>query len=297
MAREAKISEKLFKTIRRIQIQTTHLADDILAGAYHSAFKGKGIEFEEVREYQPGDDIRSIDWNVTARMNHPFVKIFKEERELTVLLVIDASCSCHFGQKDKTKSELIAEVGALLAFSAIKNNDKVGLILFTDHIEKYLPPRKGLRHVLRIIRELLYYSPKNRGTNLAKALAFAGKVQKHSAVCFVLSDYISANFSDEWALLALKQDLIAILIEDTYEKEFPKTGLTHFQDLESGQQMAIDTSFPSTGTLLHANKQACLSNLKSICKKTGTGLMQLSTNAAPLPAIKRFFNSRSLLWH
>lgn len=287
------LSEALFKTIRRIQIQTNRLADDVLAGAYHSAFKGKGIEFEEVRQYLPGDEIRSIDWNVTARMNEPYIKLFKEERELTVLLIVDASFSCRFGQKDKQKSALIAEVGALLAFSAIKNNDKVGLILFSDQIEKYIPPRKGLRHVLRVIRELLYEQPESKGTDIAHALAFAGKVHQRSSVCFVISDFLSGTFDHEWALLAQKHDLIAMRVSDPWEKHFPNVGLVNMQDLETGRQEIVDTSSARIQQSLKQGFSEQQERLTSLCNRVGTGLIELSTDTPPLTNIQRFFKMRS----
>lgn len=287
------LSEELFKTIRRIQIQTTHLADDVLAGAYHSAFKGKGIEFEEVREYQPGDEIRSIDWNVTARMNHPYIKLFKEERELTILLVVDASSSCRFGSLDKVKSELIAEVGALLAFSAIKNSDKVGLVLFTDHVEKYLPPRKGLRHVLRLIRELLYFTPTHKETDIAKALAFVGKVHPKSSVCFVLSDFLSRPFDREWNLLAQRHDLIAMSVTTPNEQHFPPVGLAMLKDLETGDLACVDTSDTSVKKTFQENIAEEHGKLKELSQRSGTSWIQLSTDQPPLAAIKKFFKMRS----
>lgn len=288
-----KPADELFKTIRRIHIQTTHLADDVLAGAYHSAFKGKGIEFEEVREYQPGDEVRSIDWNVTARMSHPYVKIFREERELTVLLVVDASFSCRYGTKEKSKSQLIAEVGALLAFSAVKNNDKVGLVLFSDRVEKYLPPQKGIRHIIRIIRELLFFTPKYKGTNIAEALAFVSKVQQRSAVCFVFSDFMSDSYEEEWALLAQRHDLIALSISSPYENAFPDVGLAVFQDLETNQTAIIDTSSASAQKAVKENAERRRERLKKLSNRVGTGLIELSINAAPLAAIKKFFKIRS----
>jgi uncharacterized protein (DUF58 family) len=289
-------AEELFKTIRRIQIQTTHLADDVLAGAYHSAFKGKGIEFEEVREYLPGDDIRSIDWNVTARMSHPVVKLFKEERELTVLLMIDISSSCRFGKTEKSKRRLIAEMGALLAFSAIKNNDKVGLLLFSEGTEKYLPPRKGLRHVLRVIRELLFYTPRKKGTNVAQALAFAGKLHRRSAVCFVISDFISPSFENQWMLLAQRHDLIAVHVSDPYEKQFPDVGLAVMEDLETGLKSIIDTKAERVQTAVKEHALGAQERLKSLCHRAKTGLIEASTDRPLLAILKKFFKQRSQQW-
>lgn len=292
-----KPASDLFKTIRRIQIETDHLANDVLAGAYHSAFKGRGIEFEEVRAYQPGDEVRTIDWNITARMNHPFVKLFKEERELTVMLVVDVSSSCRFGRQRKLKSELLAEVGALLAFSAVKNNDKVGLLLFSDIVEKYIPPRKGLRHVLRIIRDLLYFTPQRSLTDIGHALAFVSKIHRHSSICFVLSDFQCAPFDHAWTLLAQRHDLIAMQVTDPYEQNFPAIGLASLQDLETGRTALIDTSSKALKNALHEETAARQERLKKLCNKVGSGLIELSTENPPLAAIKRFFRLRSRRCH
>ncbi len=228
------ISKDSFEHIRAIQIRATRNVNDLFGGIYRSVFKGRGLEFEDVREYEPGDEIRSIDWNVTARMQNAYVKNYREERELSVMLVVDVSASSHFGHASYLKSELITEIAALLAFSAIKNQDKVGLLLFSDQIELYLRPKKGSRHVLRIIRELLYFQPKQRGTDLQKALAFLGKVQRHQTVCFIISDFISGDFSHELQLTAKRHETIAIYVYDDYEIQFPNIGLIALQDLESG---------------------------------------------------------------
>lgn len=286
------IPKSLFQKIRRIQMQTTRLANDILAGAYHSAFKGHGMEFDEVREYQEGDEVRAIDWNVTARMNHLYVKSFREERELTVMLVVDVSASSQFGSLYRQKSELIAEIGALIAFSAIKNNDKVGLILFTEEVEKYLPPKKGTRHVLRVIRELLAYAPKKKGTNLKNALSFLGKVQRRSGICFLISDFIASDYSHEIALIAKKHDLISIGITDPYEITFPKMDLMLLKDLESEEMSYVDTSSPAVQKYFIEASQKRLENHKHLIKSVGADFIDIRTDQPYFAAIRKFFKIR-----
>lgn len=292
-----KLDDEFFRAIRRLQIETKHLADDVLAGLYHSAFKGRGIEFEEVREFLPGDELRSIDWSVTARTGRPFVKLFKEERELTIILVVDISFSCRFGTVDKQKNQLIAEAGALLAFSAMKNNDKIGLVLFSDRVEKYLPPKKGLRHLLRVVRELLYYTPARTGTDIAQALDFTGKVHRRSSICFVLSDFLAADFKHEWLLLARKNDLIGIRVTSSYERVFPNIGLAKVRDLESGRIAILDTSSHTVQTAIQEQEETARNRMKDLCRRTGTGLIELTTEKPPLAAIKKFFKTRSHQWH
>lgn len=279
---------EIIKKIRRIQIQTTRLATDVLAGSYHSVFKGKGIEFEEVREYQPGDEIRHIDWNVTARMNYPFVKIFREERELSLMLIVDMSGSAHFGKK----KELIAEIGGLLSFSAIKNNDRVGLILFSDRVEKYIPPRTGLRHVLLVIRELLLFEPEGKGTDISQALAFFAKVQKQAGICFVISDFIQSGFAKAMQIIAQQHDLIAIHTIDPLEKQLPSTGLVQVQDLETGETHCIDTSDPAVAQYQKLQFQKRRRYLQGIVNKSGIGLIDLPTDQPYMPLLRKFFKTR-----
>lgn len=288
----AAFSHDLFKKIRRIQIQTTHLANDVLAGAYRSAFKGKGMEFEEVREYQQGDDVRSIDWNVTARMNRPYVKNFREERELSVILAVDVSASTYFGSGESLKSELIAEIAAVLAFSAIKNQDKVALLLFSDRVEKYFPPQKGTRHVLRIIRELLTYQPQPRSTNISEALSYLGKVQHRSGICFLLSDFICVDFSHEAALAATRYDLVPIAIVDSAEMAFPKMDLVTFSDLETGTSLLVDTSAGIVQTKLRKTTEERLSSLKKMMQKLGTELCIIDTHLPYMQQLKKYFMLR-----
>lgn len=289
----AVISSDLFKKIRRIQIQTTHLANDVLAGAYRSAFKGKGIELEEVREYQQGDDVRSIDWNVTARMNRPFVKSFREERELSVILAVDVSASTRFGSGKQLKSELIAEIAAVLAFSAIKNQDKVALLLFSDKVERYFPPQKGTRHVLRIIRELLTYKSEERATNISTALAFLGKVQNRSGVCFLISDFICPDFSHEAALAAKRYDLVPIAIVDAAEKILPNMSFVTFADLETGKSCLVDTSANKTQDNVLKSSEDRLSNQMKMFRKLGVTQCVIDTHFPYLQQLQKFFTLRT----
>lgn len=289
----ADITNELIKKIRKIQFQTTQLANDVLAGAYLSAFKGKGMEFEDVREYQPGDDIRTIDWNVTARMQNPYVKRFQEERELTVTLVVDISASNRYGSINTLKNELIAEVAGVLAFSAIKNNDKVSLLLFSDIVEKYIPPKKGTRHVLRVIRELLAFQPKQRGTNISAALAYLGKVQQRSSICFLISDFISPDFTRETTHIAQRHDLISIAVIDPSEKAFPQMDLVNFVDLESGQHHLVDTSFSVSQDNQKKSTEQRLTSLNDLMKHVGAAFIPLYTDREYLPEIRKFFKIRA----
>ncbi len=283
----------IFSLIRRIHIQTTRLAKDFLSGMYRSAFKGRGMEFEEVREYQEGDDIRSIDWPVTSRMNHPYVKLFREERELTIMLLVDVSASSRFGTGNKTKRDLIAEMSATLAFSAIRNNDNVGLILFSSEVEKYLPPRKSMRHVLRIIRDLLLFEPAHTGTNISTALDFLGRIQAKSGVCFLMSDFIAPSYEHEAALIALKHDLIGVCITDPAEIELPQLPLVHMTDLESGIDTVVDMSHPALKESFKAAAEERIAQQKHFLQGIGAGFIDIRTDQAYLPALQKFFKLRS----
>lgn len=233
---------EIIKQVRRIEIRARGLSQQMFSGEYHSAFKGRGMAFSEVREYQYGDDVRNIDWNVTARLNHPYVKVFEEERELTVMLLIDVSGSHRFGTTDQFKSELIAEIAATLAFSAIHNNDKVGVVMFSDHIEKFIPPKKGSSHILRIIRELIGFKPTGHGTDIAEALRYFSNVTKKRSTAFLLSDLYDDDYENALKIAAGKHDLVVLKIEDPREKSLPKMGLTAFEDLETGELRWVDTS-------------------------------------------------------
>ncbi len=238
------IPKEVLKKVRQIEIRTNREVTDVLGGQYHSVFKGHGMEFEEVREYLPGDEVRSIDWNVTARFGHPYIKKFKEERELTVMLIVDVSASGQFGSVRQTKNELAAELAAVLAFSAIRNNDKVGLIMFTDQIEKYVPPKKGRHHVLRVIREILAFQPKGRGTNLKAALDYLNHVQSRRAVTFVLSDFQlpdEETVRKKLRVASKRHDVVALSLRDPREEELPAVGLVELRDAETDERALVDT--------------------------------------------------------
>ena len=236
------IPRELLKKIRRIEIRTSHSVNDIFAGQYHSAFKGRGMEFQEVREYEPGDEVRTIDWNVTARQGRPFVKLFREERELTVFLVVDISRSHLFGTASQAKRELAAELGATLAFSAIKNNDKVGLLCFSDRIEKFVAPKTGAQHVLRVIRELLVTQSSGRGTDLGSALAHLDRVTRRRAVVFVISDFQDSGYELHLRAAKRRHDVIPVLVTDPRERHMPNVGLVELADLEAGRTIMVDTA-------------------------------------------------------
>jgi uncharacterized protein (DUF58 family) len=236
------ISRELVKKLKKIEIYTSRLANDQLAGSYHSVFKGRGMAFSEVRQYQPGDDVRFIDWNVSARMNDTYVKVFTEEREMTVMLLVDLSASERFGSVEKPKIETVAEVAALLAFSAIKNNDRVGLILFTDRIERFVPPKKGRSHVMRVVTEILNADPKGKGTDIGVALDLLGGIGKRRTVAFLISDFIADQYEKPLKVVSAKHDLIPIQIVDPREDELPDIGLALIEDLETGELVEVDTS-------------------------------------------------------
>ncbi len=236
------LTREILKAVRQIELRTRHLVNDVFSGEYHSVFKGRGMEFAEVREYQYGDDFRSIDWNVTARYAHPYVKVLEEERELTVMLAVDVSRSTAFGSVRKFKSEIAAEISALLSFAAIKNNDKVGLLLFTDRVERFIPPRKGTSHGLRVIREVLYNQPQSTQTDLKTGIEFLLKGLKRRAIVFLISDFIDENFERSLRILNRKHDVITIHLIDRRDEEIPDLGLLKMQDAETGREMWLDTS-------------------------------------------------------
>lgn len=278
-----------FKYIRHLQIKALHNVDDLFAGIYRSAFKGKGLEFEEVREYLPGDDIRTIDWNVTARSQCLFVKNFREERELTIMLVIDLSASSYFSHTNRSKNEMVAEIAALLAFSAIKNQDKVGLLLFTNEIELYLKPKKGVQHVLRVIRELLYFTPQQFGTDLAKALSFLGRVQRKRAICFLISDFLTDDFSWQAAIIAKRHELIAFHIFDAYERFFYPQGLFHLRDLENHEQLFVDTADSRVQQHFQKKTQEQELAIKNLFERIGASYMAMNTEEDSSRVLQRFF--------
>jgi uncharacterized protein (DUF58 family) len=236
------VPKEILKKVKRIEITTRGLVNDVFSGEYHSVFKGRGMEFAEVREYQIGDDIRTIDWNVTARMGHPFVKVFDEERELTVMLLVDVSSSGEFGTVERMKGEIATEICALLAFSAIKNNDKVGLIIFTDTVEKFVPPKKGKSHVLRVVRELLYHQPQGRKTDIGIALEYLSRVTTRRSVVFLVSDFMSSGYEKALQIANKRHDIVAITVTDPREESLPNVGFIELEDAETGEIILVDTS-------------------------------------------------------
>lgn len=286
------VPTEILKKVRRIQIRTSALVSDLFAGAYHSAFKGLGMEFEEVREYTPGDDVRAIDWNVTARSGRPFVKRFREERELTVLLMVDVSASEDFGTEAQLKSELIAELGATLAFSAITNNDKVGLLLFTDRVERFVPAEKGTRHVLRVVRELLYHEPAGRGTDLTPALQYVRNVLTRRAIIFLISDFQAPEFSQALRLLKRRHDVIPIQVADRRERELPSVGWVELFDPETGEQVMVDTRSRRFRRHYAARVAERDAALLTEFRRQGMDMIPVQTGASFVPALTRFFRKR-----
>lgn len=279
--------------MRRLEIRTRRLVDESLAGSYHSVFKGRGVEFAEVREYEPGDDVRTIDWNVSAKMGHPFVKKFTEERELTVVLVVDASGSGRFGSSPATKLETAAEIGALLAFSAIRNNDRVGLLLFTDRIERFVPPRKGRDHGLRVLRELLAFETAGRGTDLAGALDILRRVVTKRSVVFLISDFQDKGFEKALRATNLKHDLVAISISDPRESALPAAGLVALADAETGRPLLIDAGSTAVRRLFADRQRHERERVRTILKKAGTDLLELSTGEDYDHDLVAFFRERA----
>ena len=282
----------LLKKVRKIEIKTKGLSNHIFAGEYHTAFKGKGMAFSEVREYQPGDDIRSIDWNVTARYNSPFVKVFEEEREMTVMLLIDVSASGNFGTKEQFKRELATEIAAILAFSAIKNNDKVGVIFFTDKIEQFIPPKKGKIHILRIIREVLAFNPEGKGTDIAGALEYFNSVIKKRSICFILSDFMSKEFDKPLKIASKKHDLVALRIHDKREDNLPNMGLVPMQDSETEKMLFVDTSSKQVRDNFAKNRTAATEKLRKLLPASGVDLIDITTGTDYVRPLINFFKTR-----
>lgn len=293
-------TREMLRKVRQIEIRTKRLVTDSLAGHYHSVFKGRGMNFDEVREYVPGDEVRTIDWNVTARAGRPFIKKFTEERELTLLLLVDVSASGNFGSGAQSKRELAAELASVLAFSAIRNSDKVGLILFTDGVEEYIPPRKGRRHVLRVVREILYHQPRQRGTDIARALDFVNEVAKHRAIVFLISDFQSADESAS-ALANLRRglrqtsrrhDLVAMHIHDPHEDVLPNVGLLAIEDAETGELLELDTANADARNRFRDLAEEESDQLRRAFNGEAVDNLSLSTTEAYLPALMGFFKNR-----
>jgi len=310
------IPREILKKIRQIDIRTNRLVSESLAGQYHSVFKGQGMNFDEVREYQPGDEVRTIDWNVTARMNHPFVKKFVEERELTLMLLVDVSGSGLFGSRQQSKRELAAEIASVLAFSAIRNNDKVGLLLFSDEVEKFIAPRKGRRHVLRVIREVLFFEPKRRGTDLNRALEFLMRVTPHRAIAVIISDFIGSpaaasgsrpgRLRPQMMLLEslaqasftlLRQanrrhDVVAVQITDRYELELPALGRLVFDDAETGEVVEVNTEDSRKRTAFAQRQARAQAELARLFRSIGIDAIRLRTDRPYGVELARFFETR-----
>jgi uncharacterized protein (DUF58 family) len=288
------LTRDLLKKIRKIEIVTERLVRDRMAGAYHSVFKGRGIAFSEVRQYMPGDDIRLIDWNVSARMNDAYVKLFTEEREMTVLLLVDMSASGRFGSRAQEKRDLAAELAAVLAFSAIRNNDRVGLIIFTDQVERFVPPKKGKKHVLRVISEILSFQPRSPRTDLAAALQFLGRVARRRAVAFLISDFLAPAASYERALriTAGRHDLTPVTVTDPLEQGLPPVGFLEVEDPETGEVVLFDTSGPEANAFARDARRAVEAR-EALFRRLDMDAVRVSTDKTYLPALTNFFEARA----
>ena len=285
-------TKELLKKVRKIEIKTRRLSDHVFGGEYHSTFKGKGMTFSEVRQYQFGDDVRNIDWNVTARYNELFVKVFEEERELTLMLVADISGSEFFGTQNQFKNEIITEIAATLAFSALQNNDKIGLILFSDQIELFIPPKKGKSHVLRIIRELLEFEPQSNKTDVAQALKYMTSVIKKKAIVFVLSDFIAENYADTLKIVARKHDVTGIRVYDEREEQIPNLGMVQMQDEESGELLLVNTSSKKVRNNYHAFYRDRVAAFKESFQKSGAGVVDCRVDESYVKKLLGYFKQR-----
>ncbi|MFH1645233.1 MAG: DUF58 domain-containing protein [Candidatus Omnitrophota bacterium] len=286
------IPKEILQQIRRIQITTSRMVTDVFAGQYHSVFKGQGMEFDEVREYQPGDEIRSIDWNVTARMGHPFVKKFVEERELSVMLLLDISGSSYFGTVDKLKRQLAAEICSVLAFAAIKNNDKVGLIAFTDRIEKFIPPRKGISHVLRVIREALYLNPEGVKTDIPKAIEYLNRVIRRKTITFIVSDFYAEGYKRALSIANKRHDIVALTITDPKEIDIPDIGIAKFSDAETGRAFLVDTSDIHIRKEYKANALKKMDERKKLFSSVNVDNIDIYTDVPYDKTLFKFFRMR-----
>lgn len=287
------IPKEILKKVKRIEITTRGMVNDVFSGEYHSVFKGRGMEFSEVREYQMGDDIRTIDWNVTARMGHPYVKVYEEERELTVMLLVDVSSSGNFGTYERMKGEIAIEICALLAFSAIKNNDKVGLMIFTDTIEKFIPPKKGKSHVLRVLRELLYHQPQGTQTNIAHALEYLNRVIKRRCVAFLVSDFINTGYEKALQIANRRHDVVSITITDPRELELPDVGFIELEDAENGEVVLVDTSYSE---VRHGYARRSLDDIQyrdKLFRSINVDHIDIRTDQSYIEPLIRFFRMRA----
>jgi uncharacterized protein (DUF58 family) len=288
----AKDTKDLLKKVRKIEIKTRGLSNHLFSGEYHSAFKGRGMAFSEVREYQVGDEIRTIDWNVTARFNAPYVKVFEEERELTVMVLMDVSGSENFGTQNQQKQDLATELCAVLAFSAIQNNDKVGIIFFSDKIEKFIPPKKGRSHILMIIRELIAFQPENKGTNVAEALKYFTSVIKKKCTAFVISDFITSEFENELKIANKKHDIIALKLYDKHEEEFPNLGLIPVKDEESGHIMWVNTGDKAVRDAFKWDAVKRNAALQDTFKRSGVDYTTIGTHESYVKPLMTLFKKR-----
>ena len=289
----------ILKKVRQVEIRTRRLVSEAMVGAYHSSFKGQGMDFEEVREYAAGDDVRSIDWNVTAKMDRPFVKLYGEERELTLMLMVDVSASGCFGSGEQSKRELAAEVASVLAFSAVRNNDKVGLILFTDHVEKFIPAKKGRTHVLRVIREILFHQPREKGTDIAYALDYMNRLMKRRSLCFLISDCLPNHgegaqeaFLNALALTNRRHDCVTLMLSDPREFEMPNVGVIALEDAESGEVVEVDTGSARVRELYAAHNQERSAVMMKALVRRGVDVVPISTGKPYVEALRRFFQKR-----
>jgi uncharacterized protein (DUF58 family) len=288
------ISKEVLKKLRRIEIHTARLANEQLVGSYHSVFKGRGLAFDEVRAYQAGDDVRFIDWNVTARSGEPYVKVFREEREMTVLLLVDSSASQKFGTRNAPKSDIVAEIGAVIAFSAIKNNDRVGLLLFTDDVERVVSPKKGAKHVMRVVAETLGFNPQGRGTDLSRALDVAGGLSRRRAAVFILSDFLQADsYEHSLRMAAARHDLVPIVITDPREDELVDVGIAWMEDLETGELVAVDTGSKRVRDAYKREIAKQKAARDSLFKRLGLDAITISTAKPYMAPLSEFFRRRA----
>ncbi len=292
MAEPSTLSPEVIKQIRHIHLRTNRMADELLQGSYHSAFKGHGMEFDQVREYEAGDDIRLIDWNVTARMDAPYIKEYVEEREITVILVVDISASGGFGSFQKLKKEIAAEFAAVIAYSAIKNKDKIGLIMFSDQVELYIPPRKGREHVWKVIREILTFQPRHRGTDINAGLNYLNKMIKRKAITFLISDFLVEDFEESLRLSNQRHDLIAVPIVDPRERELPPVGVIEMIDPETGQYLTVDTFRPTVRASFHEKREAYEGHLRAAFRRARVDELWVQTDQSYLIPLIRLFQKR-----
>lgn len=285
-------TKELLKKVRKIEIKTRRLSDHVFGGEYHSTFKGRGMTFSEVRQYQYGDDVRSIDWNVTARYNEPYVKVFEEERELTMMLVVDISGSEFFGTKNQFKNEIVTEIAATLAFSALQNNDKIGLILFTDKIELFIPPKKGKSHVLLIIRELLEFHPESQRTDLSHALKYLTNVMKKKAIVFVLSDFITEGYADTLKIVSGKHDVTGIRVYDEKEEAIPNLGMVQMKDEETGEFLLVNTASRKVRNHYHAYYRERVEAFNEAFRKSGAGIVDCRVDESYVKKLLGYFKKR-----